>query len=58
VLRHLRRGDHDSAAAALRHHIIDSLERDARLSAVSLSLKRIARGQTAARARAPSPRRP
>jgi DNA-binding GntR family transcriptional regulator len=56
ILRHLRRGDHDSAAAALRHHIIDSLERDARLSAVSLSLKRIARGQPAARARSPLPR--
>jgi len=58
VLRHLRRGDHTAAANALRHHIVDSLERDARLADVSLSLKRIVREQTAATVKTKSPRRP
>ncbi len=42
VLKHLRRGDRDGAAAALREHIIESLERDARMSDVSVSLRRLA----------------
>jgi DNA-binding GntR family transcriptional regulator len=47
VLRQLRRGDRLAAADALRDHIVDSLERDARLSDVSLSLKRLGRGAAA-----------
>ena len=45
VLVQLRRGDRAGAAQALRHHIIDSLQRDARMSDVSVSLKLLARGQ-------------
>ena len=45
VLRQLRRGDRAGAAQALRHHIIDSLQRDARMSDVSVSLKLLAHGQ-------------
>ncbi len=41
VLAALRAGDRSSAVAALRAHIVDSLERDARLSDLSLSLKRM-----------------
>lgn len=48
VLRQLRRGDHAAAAQDLRDHIIDSLERDARLSDVSISLKHLVRGQAVA----------
>lgn len=42
ILRELRRGDREAAAAALRDHIVDSLERDARMADVTLSLKRLA----------------
>ena len=41
VLRLLRRGDRQGAADALRDHIVESLERDARMSHVSISLKRL-----------------
>lgn len=44
VLTQLHRGDRAGAAQALRHHIIDSLQRDARMSDVSVSLKLLARG--------------
>ncbi|MEP7327751.1 MAG: GntR family transcriptional regulator [Betaproteobacteria bacterium] len=57
VLRQLRRGDRSAASASLRDHIIDSLERDARLSDVSISLKRIVREQTTASAPVKTTRR-
>ena len=41
VLDELRRGDRVAAAGAQREHIVESLERDARLSDLSISLKRI-----------------
>lgn len=41
ILRRLRRGDREGAAQALQDHIVDSLERDARLADVSLSLARL-----------------
>ena len=41
VLRALHAGEHAAATAALRAHIVDSLERDARLSDLSLSLRRM-----------------
>ena len=41
VVAMLRHGDLDAAAEALRLHIVDSLQRDARLSHVSLSLQRV-----------------
>ena len=41
ILRRLRRGDRSGAAQALQDHIVDSLERDARLAEVSLSLSRL-----------------
>ena len=41
ILRKLRRGDREGAAQALQDHIVDSLERDARLADVSLSLARL-----------------
>lgn len=44
VLTALRRGDTAAAAAALRTHIVDSLERDARMADVSLSLQRLVPG--------------
>lgn len=44
VLVQLRRGDRAAAAEALREHIVESLERDARLSHLSISLKRLVRG--------------
>jgi DNA-binding GntR family transcriptional regulator len=43
VLRRLRRGDRAGAADALRHHIVDSLDRDARLAQAVVSLKRLIR---------------
>jgi len=46
VLKQLRSGDRAGAADALREHIVQSLERDARLSHLSMSLKRLARGDT------------
>jgi DNA-binding GntR family transcriptional regulator len=42
ILRALRDGEHARAAAAMREHIVDSLERDARMADVSLSLRRLA----------------
>ena len=48
ILRALRRGDRAGASTALRRHIIDSLDRDARLADVSLSLKRLDRDNVAA----------
>ena len=57
VLRQLRRGDRAGAAQALSEHIVDSLERDARLSDVSISLKRLVRGHAAPK-RETTPRRP
>jgi len=42
ILRALRDGEHARAAAAMRAHIVDSLERDARMADVSLSLRRLA----------------
>jgi DNA-binding GntR family transcriptional regulator len=42
IVARLRRGDRAGAAAALRDHIVDSLERDARTAALSVSLKRLA----------------
>jgi DNA-binding GntR family transcriptional regulator len=41
VLDELRRGDRVAAAGAQREHIVESLERDARLSDLSISLKRL-----------------
>ena len=41
ILRALRDGAHDRAAAAMREHIVESLERDARMADVSLSLRRL-----------------
>lgn len=58
VLRQLRRGDREGAARALRDHIVDSLERDARLSDLSISLKRLVHGQTGTASRPQPPRRP
>ena len=45
VLKQLRLGDRAGAAEALRHHIVDSLQRDARMSDVSVSLKLLIRQQ-------------
>ncbi|HEX4884118.1 MAG TPA: GntR family transcriptional regulator [Casimicrobiaceae bacterium] len=45
IVQRLRRGDRAGAAAALRDHIVDSLERDARTAELSVSLKRLARGR-------------
>ncbi|ANN71692.1 GntR family transcriptional regulator [Bordetella bronchialis] len=45
VLAGLRRGDRRAAADALRDHIVDSLERDARLSHLSGSIRRALRGE-------------
>ena len=42
ILRALRDGEHARAAAVMRRHIVDSLERDARMADVSLSLRRLA----------------
>lgn len=56
ILRQLRRGDRESAAAALRDHIIDSLERDARLSDLSVSLKRLVQNQNTRPSRKQPPR--
>ena len=39
IIRRLRRGDRSGASAKLRDHILDSLERDARLSDVPISLR-------------------
>ncbi len=47
VLAQLARGDRLAAAAALRAHIVDSLQRDARLSDISISLKRLAQATAA-----------
>ncbi len=58
VLRQLRRGDRTAAALALRDHIVDSLERDARLSDVSVSLQRLVREQAGATSNKSSPRSP
>jgi DNA-binding GntR family transcriptional regulator len=44
VLDALRRGDRRAAADALRDHIVDSLERDARLAHLSGSIRRAVRG--------------
>lgn len=41
VLKQLRGGDYEAASLALRDHIVDSLERDARMSDVSVSLRRV-----------------
>jgi len=41
ILRALRDGAHGRAAAAMRAHIVESLERDARMADVSLSLHRL-----------------
>ena len=57
VLRQLRRGEFAAAAQALRDHIVDSLERDARLSDVSVSLKRVVRGTPATNVPVQLPRR-
>ena len=43
VLKRLRRGDRAAAADALRDHIVDSLDRDARLAQAAVSLKRLSR---------------
>jgi len=51
ILWQLRRGDRVAAAAALRDHIIDSLERDARLTDVSVSLRHLVHGTPAAPAK-------
>ncbi|MEY3664465.1 MAG: hypothetical protein RLZZ153_647 [Pseudomonadota bacterium] len=58
ILRQLRRGNREGAAAALRDHIIDSLERDARLSHLSVSLKRLVHSQTTTPSRKQPPRSP
>lgn len=42
ILAALRRGATAAAAEAMRRHIIDSLERDARMGAIPLSLERLA----------------
>jgi DNA-binding GntR family transcriptional regulator len=42
ILRALRDGEHARAAAAMRAHIVDSLERDARMADIPLSLRRLA----------------
>ncbi len=57
ILRRLRRGDREAAANELRSHIIDSLDRDARLSDLSVSLKRLGHGQPGVTNRTPSSRR-
>ena len=44
VLAQLREGDRQAASAALHAHIVDSLERDARMGEISLSLKRLEPG--------------
>ena len=41
IIARLREGDRQAASDALRDHIVDSLERDARMSDISLSLKRL-----------------
>ena len=43
ILTALRRGDRERAARALAAHIVDSLERDARLADAAVSLKRLLR---------------
>jgi DNA-binding GntR family transcriptional regulator len=45
VLEQLRQGDRAGAAQALRQHIVDSLQRDARMSDVSVSLNLLIRQQ-------------
>lgn len=45
VIERLRKGERQAAADALRDHIVESLERDATLSQVSVSLRRLVRGQ-------------
>ncbi|MBU1440736.1 MAG: GntR family transcriptional regulator [Gammaproteobacteria bacterium] len=58
VIAMLRRGERAAASDALRQHIVDSLQRDARLSHVSISLERLLGEQAGdgARARAASPK--
>jgi DNA-binding GntR family transcriptional regulator len=41
IIAALRSGDHAGAAVAMRAHIVESLERDARMAEVSLSLRRL-----------------
>lgn len=43
VLRRLRRGDRAAASHELREHIVNSLQRDARLADASISLRRVIR---------------
>lgn len=43
ILAHLRRGERRLAADALREHIVDSLERDARLADSAVSLRHLLR---------------
>ena len=45
IIEELRKGDREAAAKALRDHIVDSLERDARMSDATISLRRLIRGQ-------------
>jgi DNA-binding GntR family transcriptional regulator len=47
ILTALRRGDREAAARALSTHIVDSLERDARLVDAAVSLKRLVRDRRA-----------
>lgn len=54
VLEALRRGDRTQAAVELRAHIVDSLERDARMADVSLSLQRLAPHETVRHSRSHS----
>ncbi|MEP7208733.1 MAG: GntR family transcriptional regulator [Casimicrobiaceae bacterium] len=57
ILRPLRRRDRDTAARALREHIVDSLERDARMADVSISLERLAGRRRAASAKPNHPKK-
>jgi DNA-binding GntR family transcriptional regulator len=45
IIKQLRKGHREAAARALRDHIVDSLERDARMSDATISLRRLIRGQ-------------
>ena len=49
ILRHLRQGERHLAADALREHIVDSLERDARLADTAVSLRHLLREAGAGR---------
>jgi len=58
VITMLRRGELQAAAEALRAHIVESLERDARLSHVSISLKRVKHAPAASAPGATRERKP